>query len=127
MYFRLGAALVCIGAVAVSGCRNMPAGPSLADISLNYSTRATTADATACCCRVIGTATNRNTEPVHVTIKFSARDAQNAEISRVLYFIKDFQSGTSHQIDASGFVFPCSSITRVDAEVDVRGITNPPM
>ena len=127
MHFRLGAALLCAGAVVSSGCRDLPAGPSLADVSLNYSTRGTTADTGACCCRVVGTATNRTSEPLHVTIKFSAKDSQNAEISRVLYFIKDFQKGASHQIDASGFVFPCASISRVDAEVEVRGITNPPM
>jgi hypothetical protein len=127
MRASLAAALVCVAAFASSSCRGTPIGPSLANLTVNYSTRATTADASACCCRVVGTATNRNTETVHVTIKFTALDAQNAEISKTLYFIKDFQRGATHQIDAAGFVFPCSSIARVTAEVEVRGITNPSM
>jgi hypothetical protein len=126
---RAGAMLVLLGLVALgsSACRGIPTGPSLNDIALAYATQATTADAGACCCRVVGTATNRNREPVHVTIKFAAFDGQDDEISRILYFIKDFQRGASHQINAAGFVFPCSAISRVSAEVEVRGITNPPM
>jgi hypothetical protein len=127
MRASLAAALICGAAVLSSSCRGIPTGPDLKNLTVNYSTQATTADAGACCCRVVGTATNRNTESVHVTIKFTALDAQNAEISRTLYFIKDFQRGATHQIDAAGFVFPCSSINRVTAEVEVRGITSPSM
>ena len=127
MRASLAAALMCVAAAFSSSCRGIPTGPDLKNLTVNYSTQATTADAGACCCRVVGTATNQNTETVHVTIKFTAIDAQNAEISRTLYFIKDFQRGATHQIDAAGFVFPCSSIDRVTAEVEVRGITSPSM
>jgi hypothetical protein len=127
MRASLAAALMCVAVLLSSSCRGIPTGPDLKNLTVNYSTQATTADAGACCCRVVGTATNRNTESVHVTIKFTALDAQNAEISRTLYFIKDFQRGATHQIDAAGFVFPCSLISRLTAEVEVRGITSPSM
>ena len=127
MRASLAAALMCVAAVLSSSCRGIPTGPDLKNLTVNYSTSATTADTSACCCRVVGTAINRNTEAVHVTIKFTALDAQNAEISRTLYFIKDFQRGATHQIDAAGFVFPCASIARVTAEVEVRGLTSPSM
>lgn len=121
------AVLLCVAALVSSSCRGTPTGPDLKNLTVNYSTQSTTADAGACCCRVVGTAVNRNSEAVHVTIKFAALDAQNAEISRTVYFIKDFQRGATHQIDAAGFVFPCSSINRVTAEVEVRGLTSPSM
>lgn len=128
MFSRAGAVILAgLAVLASASCRGLPTGPSLADIALSYSTQATTADAGACCCRVVGNATNRNREPVHLTIKFTAMDAQDEEISRILYFVKDFQRGASHQIDAAGFVFPCSTISRVTAEVEVRGIAYPPM
>lgn len=123
----LAAAVICVAAFASSSCRGTPVGPDLSNLTVNYSTQSTTVDASACCCRVVGTAVNKNTEPVHVTIKFTALDSKNEEISRTLYFIKDFQRGATHQIDAAGFVFPCSSINRVTAEVEVRGITSPSM
>ena len=127
MRASFAAAVILVAAFASSSCRGTPVGPDLRNLTVNYATQSTTTDAGACCCRVVGSAVNRNTEAVHVTIKFTALDARNEEISRTLYFIKDFQRGATHQIDAAGFVFPCASISRVTAEVEVRGITSPSM
>jgi hypothetical protein len=122
------ATLACLGAFA-AGCESPPVGPSLANVTVTgVGLRATVGDAALCCCRAIGTATNRNTVPVHVSVKFAGYDGRSAEpLSTIFYFIKDLQPGASHAIDAPGFVVPCSAITDVKVEVDVKGISYPPL
>lgn len=122
--------LCLASALSSGGCADVtPTGPSLSDVQLSGITTAPTAgDRSLCCCRVVGTATNRNGVPVHVTLKFSAYQTPTASepLSTLLYFIKDFQPGASHAVDAPGFIFPCSVINNLKTEVEVRGITFPP-
>ena len=122
----LVAALAAIASTA--GCQSTPTGPSLANVVIqNVALQATTADATVCCCRVVGTATNNNAVGVHITIKFKAYDGRFADpMSTVVYFIKDFQPKAVHTISAAGLLFPCSSVASVKYEVDVKGLDSPP-
>lgn len=112
----------------VSGCQPLPIGPTLTDFELSgIAGRSTTGNAALCCCHVVGTATNRTTVPLHATIKFTGSDAQGKEISTILYFIQDLAPGSSHAIDAPGFIVPCTAVSRYSWEVKVRGITYPPL
>ena len=122
----------CLSALALAACEDSPVGPSLSAVQLsNMSVRSTTGNPGLCCCRVTGIARNDNSVPVHVTIKFAAFPFNDPEpLSTILYFIKDLQPGATHQIDAPGFVFPCSTFPsgfqNVRTEVEVKGITFPP-
>ena len=116
-----------------AGCTHPPLGPSLYSVTLdNVSLQPTQGNASLCCCRVVGGATNKNTVPVHVTIKFAAfaNAADKDALGTILYFIKDLQPGQTHQIEAPGFIFPCNQIPEgirnVRTEVEVKGITYPP-
>jgi len=116
-------------ALFVAGsCQGMPTGPSLSNVALhNLSLKSTTENPGICCCRVEGTAENRNTVPVHVTIKFSALDGQKPEpMATIAYFIPDLEAGGSRAIDAAGFIFPCTQIRDLRTEVEVKGLTSPP-
>ena len=125
-------ALACLAAVTALAfqlsCRAAPTGPSLANVTVGALSLAPTAgDPAVCCCRVVGTARNENAVPVHATFKFTAFDADRIRpISKVIFFIGDFRSGTERPIDAHGFVFPCSIIKDLTTEVDVRGLVFPP-
>jgi hypothetical protein len=123
---------LCLASVLlVAGCAEVtPTGPSLSDVQLSGITTAPTAgDRSLCCCRVVGTATNRNSVPVHATLKFSAFQTPTAAepLSTLIYFIKDFQPGATHAIDAPGFIFPCNVVNNLKTEVEVRGISFPPL
>jgi hypothetical protein len=48
-------------------------------------------------------------------------------MARILYFVADFEPGTSRPIDAHGFIFPCSAVRQLKTEVDVKGIAFPPL
>ncbi len=108
-----------------------PTGPSLADVQISgLGIAPTTENPGLCCCRAVGTAVNRNSVPVHVTLKISAyANPPGAEpVASLIYFIKDFQPGASHTIDAPGILFPCASISpTLKYEVEVRGLTFPPL
>lgn len=108
-----------------------PTGPSLADVPITgLRIEPTTANPGLCCCRAVGTAANRNSVPVHVTLKISAfANPPGAEpVASLIYFIKDFQPGATHAIDAPGILFPCASISpALKYEVEVRGLTFPPL
>jgi len=123
---------VGLSALALTACEDSPLGPSLSAVPVsNLGLRSTTGNPGLCCCHVTGIARNNNTVPVHVTIKFAAFPTNDPEpLSTILYFIKDLQPGATHQIDAPGFVFPCSTfpsgIQNVRTEVEVKGITFPP-
>jgi hypothetical protein len=120
--------VIIFGALAVStGCEGLPVGPSLADVAVsNLRTQSTIGDNNLCCCHIVGTARNNNGVPLHATLKFAAIDANQQEISRVVYFIENFQPGASHQIEAGGFLFECARVRDIKYEVSVRGLTSPP-
>lgn len=115
---------VMLGTISCSGFET---GPSLpVDVQIQ-SLRPTTGDAARCCCHVTGTVQNQGSVPVHVTIKFGAFRAAEAEsFARILYFIRDMQPNESQAFEASGFVYPCADIDRVEIDdVDVTGIVFP--
>ena len=111
-----------------SGCGQPPLGPSLSSVSLeNVSLQATAGDSSLCCCRAIGRATNRNSVPVDVTVKFSAFNGSDPiPLATVVYFIENMQPNETQPIDASGFLFSCARITDLKSEVDVKGLSSPP-
>jgi hypothetical protein len=128
-----GAALVGLCALGVTACEDAPTGPSLSNVSLQgLALNSTTGNPGLCCCRVVGTARNGNSVPVHVTIKFDAANPSSPTepLSTILFFIKDLQPGASAPIDASGFIFPCATLSNdirnVRTEIEVKGITFPP-
>jgi hypothetical protein len=112
-----------------AGCNDTPTGPSLANVSVGpLALEPTANDPAICCCRVKGTAKNLNSVPVHATFKFSAFDGERTQpISKILFFIADFRPGTERTIDAHGFLYPCVIIKDLKTELDVRGITLPPL
>lgn len=120
--------VIMAGALAATaGCEGLPAGPSLDDVVVsNLRTQSTIGDNNLCCCHVVGTARNNNGVALHATLKFAAVDANQQEISRVVYFIENFQPGASHQIDAGGFIFECARVRSIKYEVSVRGLASPP-
>lgn len=121
-------ALLAVIAGSTTACQELPVGPSLQDFDLTgIRGTPTTGNASLCCCHVTGTARNRTSVPLHATIQFTGFDAGNARISTILYFIPDLAPGSSANIDAPGFIVPCSAISRFDWEVKVRGITYPPL
>ncbi len=126
----VGGTLVALGLAGwwLAACERVPIGPSLAGVTLkSIALQPTVGNPQLCCCHVVGTATNTNTVPVHVTIKFAAYDGRETDpLSRIVYFIKDLEPGATHAIDAAGFLFPCSVIKDLKTEVDVKGITYPP-
>lgn len=131
---RTSVLLACLFALALglSGCADVtPTGPSLADIQITgLRLSPTTENPGLCCCRVLGTATNRNTVPVHVTLEISAYGIPPGAdpLASLVYFIKDFQPGATHQIEASGILFPCNAISpALKYEIEVRGLTYPPL
>jgi hypothetical protein len=116
-------------AFAASACENLETGPTLSNVVLSALAKEATTevhDASLCCCRATGTATNRNTVPVYLTVTLTALDLRGAAISKVLFFMPDIPPGQSAPIDAPGFIFPCNSISQFTAEVKVRGLTEPP-
>ncbi len=109
-------------------CQNLPAGPSLSNLAVSsLAWRSTSGDANLCCCRVTGRATNNNSVAVHVTLKFSGYDGQQASpIATTVYFISGLQPGATHNIDAAGFIVPCSAINSLKYEVELKGLASPP-
>ncbi len=118
-----------IGAVALAGCRGLPTGPSLSAVSVNaIALKSTTGNVNLCCCRVTATLVNDNTVPVHVSLKFSAYDGTRSDpISTTFQFVPDLEPRTPRAIDVAGFIYPCAIIKDVRTEVDVKGITQPPL
>lgn len=120
--------LICAAAFTVFGCQALPTGPSLSAFEVtNIAGQPTLGDRSLCCCHVVGTATNRNTVPLHATITFSGFDTRDREISKILYFLQDVAPGQTRAINAAGFIVPCNAITRFSWEVKVRAITHPPL
>jgi hypothetical protein len=119
-------ALLVLAAVA---CRGLPAGPSLSAVTVSQLTLEPTIGNTAqCCCRVVGTVTNGNDVPVHATFKFSAiGDDAEDPLATILFFASDLEPRGVRAIDAHGFIFPCNAIKQLKTEVDVKGITFPPL
>lgn len=121
-----------VGTFALSGCEGTPEGPSLADVPLtNVGLRPTLAnDPTACCCHVTGVLSNNNTVPVHVTVRFAAFQTATSPnpFATTVYFVEDLQAGARHNVDAAGFLVPCTAINlaTLRKEVSVRGVAFPP-
>jgi hypothetical protein len=115
-------------AFTASGCGQPPLGPSLSSVTVeNVTLQATAGDSSLCCCRAVGTATNRNTVAVDVTVKFSAFSGSDPiPLATVIYFIENLQPQQTQPIDASGFLFSCARITDLKSEVDVKGLTSLP-
>jgi hypothetical protein len=116
------------GLAAMASCTQPPLGPSLSSVTLDgVSMQPTQGNATLCCCRVVGGATNKNTVAVHVTLKFAAfNDTDKDALGTIIYFIKDLQPNQRAPIDASGFLFSCSKATHMKTEIDVNGLISPP-
>ena len=123
--FVLGVALLSFTA----GCRGLPQGPSLSDVTVSpLRLEPTLADPALCCCRIVGSVRNNNRVPLHATFRFSAFDGERAEaISSILFFIPDFQPRSDRPIDAHGFIFPCNVIKELKTELDIKGIAFPPL
>ena len=121
---------VAVLLLAGAGCEGTPIGPSLASTPLtNLDLKPTFGDPNACCCHVTGIVTNNNSVAVHVSIKFSAFQSATAPdpFASILYFIEDLQPRASHNVDAAGFLIPCSTINKqlLRTELSVRGVTFP--
>jgi len=115
-------------ALALAACRGLPAGPSLANLTVGtLSLASTTGNPGLCCCRVVGQVTNQNDVAVHATLKLTALDSQGDSIETVLHFVPDLEPGATRDIDAHGFVVPCTAINQLTTEVEVKGITFPPL
>ena len=127
--FPFGFVLLSALVTLAPGCRGLPNGPSLSNVTMGpLRLEPTLDDPALCCCRVIGLATNSNRVPVHATFKFSAFDGERAQaISSILFFIPDFQPRTDRSIDAHGFIFPCNVIKELKTELDIKGIAFPPL
>lgn len=116
------AAVVLIVAAWTTAC-GTPTGPSLAAVQVSdVHLQATEGNAALCCCRVAAVAENRNTVPVHVTIKFVGYDENpDFPLATIVHFLKDMQPGTREPILASGFLLACTRLKDVKVEVDVTG------
>jgi hypothetical protein len=118
---------LCLGLV---GCERMPVGPSLSNVVVSGFTKQPTIDSqdpSLCCCRAVGTVTNRNSVPIYVSITLSALDARGNIISKAVSFAPDVAPGQTTQIIAPGFPVPCNAIAGFSPEVRVRGLTDPPL
>jgi len=116
--------------VGLVGCEQMPTGPSLSNIVVSsFSKQPTieTQDPSLCCCRAVGTVTNRNTVSIYVSITVSALDARGSVISKAVAFAPDIAPGQTVQVIAPGFPVPCNAIASFSPEVRVRGLTEPPL
>ncbi len=115
-------------AVAIGACRGLPDGPSLADVTVGtLSLASTTGNSGLCCCRVVGQVTNQNDVAIHATLKLTALDSRGESIETILYFVPDLEPGATRDVDAHGFIVPCDAISQLTTEVDVKGITFPPL
>lgn len=126
--FRVG--MVITVAALASGCENLSTGPSLSNVVLSAFTKQPTTDErdpSLCCCRAVGTVTNRNTVPIYVSLTITAFDLSGSSISRALYFVPDVAPGQTAPIDAPGFLVPCNGIGHFEAQVKIRGLTDPPL
>lgn len=130
MRIRLAIFVAFLGVAAFAGiaCRGLPPGPSLSNVTVGSLTlEPTIGNPGLCCCRVVGSVANNNDVSVHATFKFDALDDRGESLARILYFVADLEPQTSRPIDAHGFIFPCSAVTQLKTEVDVKGITFPPL
>lgn len=116
---------MAIAAMALgANCGKTPLGPSLEQVTVQGVTlQATAGNADLCCCRVVGTATNDNDEPVHVTLKFSGFDgADPVPLATALSFLEAMPPHQARPFEASGFFFNCSRVKDLKTEIAVRGL-----
>jgi hypothetical protein len=81
---------------------------------------------TVCCCHLRGVTTNNNSVPVHATLTVRTYK-QQAELPAVIYIMKDIPAGGSRSFDVAGFIVPCAEITGWNYELEVKGLTYPPL
>jgi len=90
--------------------------------------QATAGSPAACCCRVVGTVSNRSTIAVHVDVAFDAYEAGDPKpVGRALDFVENLQPGESRDFTAAGFVQSCNSISKVEQvqPLNVRAVWLP--
>ncbi len=114
--------------LSLAACRGLPAGPSLSNVTVGSLTlESTLGNPGLCCCRVVGTVANDNDVSIHATLKIDALDDRGESMARILHVVPDLEPHSSRAIDAHGFIFPCAAISQLKTEVDVKGITYPPL
>jgi hypothetical protein len=124
---RLALVMIAI-LLSAASCRGLPAGPSLSNVTVGSLTlEPTIGNPGLCCCRVVGSVSNNNEVPIHATLKIDALDDRGESMARILYFVPDLEPRTSRSVDAHGFIFPCNAIRQLKTEVDVKGLTFPPL
>lgn len=121
--------LLAIVVPAVS-CQGTPTGPSLAKMVVSgltwQPTMALAGADTLCCCHLRGQTTNNNAVAVHATLTVKAFKQQQ-ELPSVVFIMKDIAPGSVRTFDIAGFVVPCAEITGWNYELEVKGITYPPL
>jgi hypothetical protein len=121
--------VIALIALISGACTHPPTGPSLSSVTLDsISLQPTEGNASLCCCRVVGGATNHNSATVHATIKFAAFSDSDptTPLGTIVYFLKDLQPNQRQAIEASGFLFSCAQAKQVKTEIDVVGLDSPP-
>jgi hypothetical protein len=84
-------------------------------------------DSARCCCLVVGDVVNESVVAVHVTVQVEAFAAGETEpLGTAVDFVDDLQPNEVRRIAASGLLFPCDDVDRIElVDVDVRGIWFP--
>jgi hypothetical protein len=118
----------------VAACLALPTacgfdqGPNIDVLIERPELRPTAASPTVCCCRVVGTVSNRSTVPVHVEVAFDAyAKGEPKPVARALDFVEGLQPNESRNFSAVGFVQSCSSISEFKAvqPLNVRAVWLP--
>lgn len=116
--------------VPALACQDTPTGPSLANMvisGLTWQPTMNIANAdTVCCCHLRGLATNNNAVAVHATLTVRTFK-QQAALPAMIYIMKDIPPGASRSFEVAGFIVPCAEITGWNYELEVKGITHPPI
>jgi len=124
--------LLCVLALVVmpAACQDTPTGPSLANVVVSglawQPTMTIDGADQVCCCHLTGQTTNKNTVPIHATLTVRTYKQQQ-ELPAVLYIMKDIPAGGVRTFDVAGFLVPCKEITGWNYEVEVKGLTYPPL
>ena len=125
------ATVMCLGACEQAAEQGFEEGPPL-DVevpqpSLGLEPTGQSGDSARCCCLVVGDVTNNSAVAVHVTVQVEAFATGEPEpLGTAVDFVEDLQPGESRRLAASGLLFPCDDIDRLElADVDVRGIWFP--
>jgi len=124
------ATLLCLGACEQAG-QDFEEGPPLVvdvpEATLALEPTGQSGDSARCCCLVVGEVTNQSVVAVHVTVQVDAfATGEQEPIGTAVDFVEDLQPNESRRIEASGLLFPCDDVDRLElVDVDVRGIWFP--